>query len=476
MAYASVTMPFLRDFCRFASDARYEDLSPEDVRVAKRAFLDGAAVCLAGATDPSAERILEHVRIEGGRGPARVVGARLRTKPLLAALANGVRAHCLDFDDVNHPMMAHPTAVLLPVVFAVADSQAVSGREALLAYAVGLELGAKLGRIVNPEHYESGWHPTSTLGTLAAAAAASRLLGFDPEQTGQALNLAASMASGLRRNFGSMTKPFHAGHAARCGLEAAWLVTRGVTASANALDGPMGVVELFSGGEPRRGVAPLGRPFELTGSGLAVKQYPCCAGSHPVLDGVLALREQRSRPMDALRCVRVRVHPLIPRMMIHDRPASPLEAKFSLRFCVASAVVDGGVDLSSFDPARMGRPAVAAWMDRIEIFPDLGGEDPKGEIPSKAVTIFEWEDGSQETCLVEMPHGSPSLPLPDGAMRAKFMSCAAQLLPQRRITTVLRLLGDLDNLEDLRELTQRLEAPRSGPTLPAGMSVEDRDR
>ncbi len=455
-------MDFTQSFCRFLSKCRFEHLSARDVAVAGGAFLDGTGVCLAGGEGDEAEKILEGLKGHDS-GPCRVIGTRMRVQPVQAAFANGVLAHSIDYDDVNHPMMGHPTAVLLPVVYALADAGAVSGREAITAYAAGLELAAGLGRIVNPWHYEQGWHATSSLGTLAAAATAARILGLKPVEACHALSLAASQAGGLRRNFGSMAKPFHAGHAARCGLEAALLASRGFTASPEVLEGPMGLFSLY-GNRPARArirkvVKGLGKPFELTASGLAVKQYPCCAGSHPALDAVLQMRDWEGRQGSAPDVVRVHVHPLLPRIMIHDRPGTPLEARFSIRYCIAAALLDGRVSRSSFTLPAMRRKGIARWMGRIEIRPDLGREGQKGEIPTRAKVLFLWNDGRKKGCVVNRPLGSPDRPLPDEIAREKFRDCAGEVLPERRISRLISLFSGLEEVGDLRRITRGLVPP-----------------
>ncbi len=451
-------MDFLRSFCRFAVTAGFEDLSETDLAVARSAFVDGTGVMLAGAGEEVSRIVRTWLEEGGGRGPARVAGSRIRTRPSLAALANGVSGHSLDYDDVNHPMMAHPTTVLLPVVYAAeADRRTVTGREALLAYALGLELGARLGRRINPAHYERGWHATSTLGTLAAAVVAGRLRGLDAVRLEAALGVAASMASGLRRNFGSMTKPFHAGHAARCGLEAAGLAATGLTSSPGILDGPMGFRDLVGEGvDGRRGGERWGRPFELTASGLAVKRYPCCAGSHSALDAVLELRGRAALPLKDLREVVVRVDPLVPRMMIHDRPRNGLEGKFSLRYCVAAALTDGRVDLATFSEGAVRSKRILRWMSRIVIQPDLDGGTSEGGIPKRSLVTFRWRDGTTDSCAVEIPSGNPERPLGPEILEAKFQECASRVLPPGRVKRLWRLLSRLEDLEGLQALTRCL--------------------
>ena len=221
-----------------------------------------------------------------------VIGSGFKTSAPLAALANGTMAHALDFDDVNWHMSGHPTVPLLPAILALGQGVHASGQEVLLAYALGFEVETKVGLGMNPRHYDLGWHATSTLGTLGAAVACAKLLRLDVMKTRMALGIAASMAAGLRQNFGTMTKPLHPGQAAMNGVTAAQLARLGWTADANILEAPYGFCQLYAGAGRYRlddVVKQLGQPFEILASGVAIKQYPCCAFTHRALDGMLTL-------------------------------------------------------------------------------------------------------------------------------------------------------------------------------------------
>jgi len=205
----------------FIVKSRWEDCPPEAVEAARRAILDCLGVMLAGAVEPPARIIQRIAEAEGGAPLATVVGAGRRTGATWAALANGTAAHALDYDDTNFAMMGHPSAPVLSAALAAGELALADGRSLVHAFLLGFEVETTLAEVVNPPHYYRGWHATCTLGTLGAAAAAARLLGLDAAQTRVALGVAASQASGLKENFGTMTKPFHAGHAARSGVLAA---------------------------------------------------------------------------------------------------------------------------------------------------------------------------------------------------------------------------------------------------------------
>ncbi|MDO8613485.1 MAG: MmgE/PrpD family protein, partial [Dehalococcoidia bacterium] len=283
---------------------------PEDaILQARRAVLDTLGVALAGSREESARAVVDWLRDQGGRPEAAVLGRALRLPAADAALANGIAAHALDFDDVSLSMRGHPSAPLLPAVLALGEAAGSSGRDLLTAFVLGFEVEAKLGRAIGAPHYALGWHATSTLGTLGAAAAGARLLRLDAGRTQMTLGIAASLASGLQQNFGSMTKPLHAGWAARGGVVAAQLAARGFSADAEAIEGPSGFLRAMSGGaEPD--LTPfdaLGEPFEIVTPGVGVKLYPCCYAVHRSLDAVLALRTAHGIEPGGVAEVRVEV-------------------------------------------------------------------------------------------------------------------------------------------------------------------------
>lgn len=453
-------MSFMQSFCRFLDRISFADLSQKERTTVRNAFRDGIGCILAGSAEEPARIVHSLLPRFWGPGDAIVIGTRLTAPATAAAFANGVAGHCLDYDDLNQPMMGHPTAVLVPAILASAAVVSVSGQEAIVSYAVGLELAAKLGRALNPYHYEQGWHTTSTLGTLAAAASAAKLFRLSPRESSWALGIAASEASGLRRNFGSMAKAFHAGHAARCGLTAALLAREGFSSCDNILEGHGGLFSTLAPGpstEIARLEEALGAPLELTASGLSMKQYPCCAASHPVLDLVLSLRKEWGDRLHQLRRIVCRVHPQVPRIMIHDIPETPLEGKFSLRYCVATAMIDGSVTLESFSPGAIRRQSLEQWWASIVVRPHLEERDSLyGGIPTRAEVIFEWGDGTSTSARLERPRGSPEDPLPEVALEKKFQECAMRVLPEGAVGSVQEKLTALETLPALDELIKEL--------------------
>jgi len=424
---------------------------------AARAFLDTAGVMLAGSVEPVARMVQALAEEEGGHPCCRIAGTPVRTGAAMAALANGAATHALDYDDMCFVSLAHPSATLVPAGLAAGDLAGASGAAVLDAYVVGFETECALGRVMNPRHYTQGWHATSTLGTLGAAATAARLLRLDAESTARALAIAASGAAGLKENFGTMTKPLHAGAAAKNGVVAALLARRGLTASARAIDGPQGLFVAMSAEQPdaREPLNDLGRRWEILETGITVKLYPSCAGTHPPLDAVLDLRGRHGLTADAVDRVDVDVDDVTPTILIYERPATGLEGKFSLHFCVAAALVFGRVGLDTFEPGPLRDPAVRRLMPRVAMRPDpeLGRGHPA---LTQARVILRLTDGREVHARADGARGYPDRPAGEEELARKFEDCAGRALAAPAIARALEALRGIESLGDVRELTALL--------------------
>jgi 2-methylcitrate dehydratase PrpD len=330
----------------------------------------------------------------------------------------------------------------------------LTGRAVLDAYVVGFEIEARLGRLMNPRHYQRGWHCTSTLGTVGAAAAVSRLLCLDAAAAGHALAIAASEASGLKENFGTMVKPLHAGLAARNGVLAALLAQRGMTASARALDGPQGFLHALDSEAAGLGeaITDLGERWEMVDTGITVKLYPSCAGTHPALDAILDLRRREGFGADEVERIDIDVDAIVPTILIYDRPATGLEGKFSLPFCAAAAVVFGRVGIDTFEAASLTNPEVTALMPRVamRVDPSLDGAGPPLTQARIAIAL---RDGRVLTQRADGARGYPAHPASDEELDAKFRACAGRALTEPSVARALELLRTIEEIEDVRSLT-----------------------
>lgn len=435
--------------------AETEPVPDGALEAARRAVLDTLGVALAGSREESA-RIAATLALErGGREEATLLGRDERVPAASAALVNGVAAHALDFDDVSQPMRGHPSVVLLPALLALSESQGRSGRDLLTAFVLGFEVQAKLGRAIGERHYQRGWHATSTLGTLGAATACARLLRLEAAKAGAAIGIAASMAAGLQRNFGSMTKHLHAGNAARSGLEAAQLASRGFTADAAALDGAGGFLALMGDGPADLSTFDaLGDPFEITSPGVGVKLYSCCYATHRALDAALELRERHAIDSAAVDRVRVEVvrGGLLP--LRGQSPATGLEGKFSMEYCLAAALLDGAVGLATFTDDAVNRPAARDLMSKVETCEGAeSGEFPIGGYADVRIAL---KDGTAHRQRVEVALGDPARPVPYERLVAKFRDCCEGVLSPESAEAALAVLERLVDLLDVRELTAAL--------------------
>jgi 2-methylcitrate dehydratase PrpD len=443
----------------FVAKTSIDDCPAAAVPLVRRAALDTLGVMLAGVTEPAARIVRRAIAVEGGLPLATVVGTRVRTSPTWAALANGVAGHAHDFDDTNFALMGHPSVPLLATALACGEAETADGRAVVTAYVVGFEISATLGAAVNPVHYTRGWHATATVGTLGCAAVAARLMKLDATETRHALGIAASLASGLKENFGSMTKPYHAGHAARNGAWAAALAREGFTASDTALEGPQGYAAAFgSSGSLDDHLAQLGRAWHVETSRIAVKPYPSCALTHPAIDALLGLRAREALAPDAIEGVEIGVNPVTPGVLQHPRPRTALERKFSMPFCAAAALVDGRVDLASFEDGDVRDPATRRLMERVRMVVDDTLPHELEQHAWSRVTV-RLAGGRSIELAPRGAHGHPDQPLSDGALRDKFLACATRVLARDEAEAVADQIGHLDAIPDIRALTSRLTRP-----------------
>ena len=434
----------------------YDDLPAEAVRWAKTAILDTVGVTLAGAGEPCAQ-IVERLLASPG-GACLIFGTARRSGPLDAALVNGTAAHALDFDDVSNSLGGHPSAPILPALFALGEvldcpEKPVGGRDFIAAYVAGFETETRIGRGVHFHHYEKGWHPTATLGVFGATAACVHLMGLDRARSAQALAIAASLASGIKANFGTMTKPLHVGHTARSGLFAALLAREGFTANPAAFEHKQGFLPVFNGPGTFDAEAILrnwGRPWDITRPGLGIKQHPCCGSTHPAIDAMLLLRGEHDIAPDRVARIDCWMHP---RRLAHtDRPdpGSGLDAKFSVQYCLARALLNGRIVLEDFEGEAFRDPATRAVMRRMHAAPHPSLDPQSGEHLGAEVRIA-FDDRRVIAKRVGAALGrGPDNPLPAAALEAKFANCAGRALPPAQVARLRRLLLQLDEAPSLR--------------------------
>jgi 2-methylcitrate dehydratase PrpD len=381
---------------------------------------------IAGARDEATLRVARAAR-GWGAGPCSVVGQSAVLSAPAAALVNGTAAHALDYDDNFHPMAGHATAVLAPAILAVAEARDASGHGVLDAYIVGLEVQARIGEGVNLVHYERGWHSTSTIGIFGAAAACARLLGLDAQRVGAALSLAFSMAGGSKLQFGTMAKPMHAGLAAQHGVMAADLAASGMRGIAEPLEGRWGFRDLFAGAaSPGYGARPIGKPLAIEKYGLKAKIHPCCASAHCAIDALLALRTDYGLTAAQVERVDVLVNRMSYDNLMYANPRTELEARFSMHWCIALALLQGRLGLADFTPAALGRKEVRAWLPRIAMRHTRPGKEhplmDNGREPASVSVLLK--DGRRLERYAQHAKGTLQAPASAAELDAKFEDCA----------------------------------------------------
>ena len=447
-----VTQKVAEFICRF----HYETIPRDVIEVATLHILDTLGVLIAGSKEGVAEIIKGYILSLGCGQESTLITQGIKTSASYAAFGNGVMGHVLDFDDYEVPSMAHPSVTVLPAVLAMGEKVRASGKACLESYLVGMEVISKVGRGIAPDHYDKGWHSTGTLGTLGSASASSKLLNLDVERMRMALGIAASMASGLRANFGTMTKSFHAGHAARNGVEAASLASRGFTATQEVLESDLGFCNLFTEGKKydlQKIVEGLGDPFSILYPGVGKKPYPSCAATHSFLDGILGLIEQHDIKAEDVDSVECGIFYRLPKMLIHSNPQTGLEGKFSLEFCIALAIQERKVTLGHFTDSKVKEPGIQRLIKKIkkEVTDEAGGKGT--DLPTAIITVH-MKNGATYPCRVKTRKGSPKSPLSAEEVMNKFMECAQlnySLQQSRRIAEAVMEMG---KAEDIREFVR----------------------
>ncbi|HEV2189438.1 MAG TPA: MmgE/PrpD family protein [Stellaceae bacterium] len=446
---------------------RYEDLPSEAVFWAKAAILDTVGVTLAGSREDCTRIVEQVLAAESHGGDSLVFGSDRRVPPLVAALVNGTAAHALDFDDVSNSLGGHPSAPILPAIFALADTKdcaekPIGGHAFIAAYVAGFETETRIARGVHFHHYEKGWHPTATLGVFGAAAACCHLMQLSVAETATALAIAASFASGVKANFGTMTKPLHVGHTARNALFAAQLAKIGFTANSGAMEHKQGFLEVFNGAGTYNAEAMLkdwGNPYDVVRPGPGFKQYPCCGSTHPPLDALLALRAAHAMPAEKVVRIDSWTHP---RRLAHTNrpdPKSGLDAKFSVQYCLARAALQGQIRLEDFEGNAYDDPAVRALMTRIHAAPHPDAGTANEEALGAEVRVT-FDNGEVIAKKVSAALGrGPDNPMPAGALTAKFVNCASRALPPAAVARLQQMLETLETAPSVKAVVAAIATP-----------------
>ncbi len=450
----------------FIVNSRYAGIPGEVIELAKKSMLDGLGLALCGSVAGSGSIVRSYLKSSGlistGLQAATIVGSPLKAAVRFAAFANAIGIHADDYDDTQlavagdrvYGLLTHPTAPVLPAALAAAETRSLSGKDLMLAYNVGVEVECKIAEAIAPRHYEDGFHTTGTVGVLGATAAMAKIYGFDRAHVLTALGIGASEAAGLRENFGTMTKPLHAGRAAESGVVAADLAALGWTAADDILEAPRGFFHAEGGGFDSTAImGKLGKPWTFISPGVSIKPFPSGSLTHPGMTAMLALIRENHITADQVDHVRVGTNRNSPNALIHHRPKDNLQAKFSMEFCMAALLLYGKAGLSEFTDEVVNRRGVQEMIRRVEF-----GVDPVAEAAgyNKMTTVIEikLKDGRVISGRADVAKGNPANPMSYEEVAAKFLDCAAfAKWPVDRARSIVEMVRGIEQVADVRTLT-----------------------
>jgi 2-methylcitrate dehydratase PrpD len=447
---------------KFVATTTYGDIPNDVIELGKKSILDGLGLALAGSRAQTGNISRQYVDTLGiCDGKATLIGSSRKSSPRFAAFVNGVSIHADDFDDTQlsaakdrvYGLLVHPTVPVLPAVLAFAERAGISGKELMLAYHLGVEVECKIAEAISPRHYQDGFHSTGTCGPFGSAAASAKLLGFEPQKISNTFGLAASQSGGLRENFGTMTKPFQAGHAAESGLVSAELVALGWTAAEQILEADRGFFRAFGGTYDAVAiVGRLGKPWTFASPGVSLKPYPSGSLAHPAMTEMMRLIEANDIVATQVEKVDVGANHNMTTTLLHHHPKTGLEAKFSMEFCLAILLLERKAGLGEFSDKVVQRVDVQDMVRRINFYVDSEAESA-GYDKMASVLKIHLKDGRVIVGRADFAKGSPSNPMTFDEAATKFRGCAEYAdWPKAKTEKIIALVKTLDSVPDVRAL------------------------
>ena len=462
-------MGLTQEVAHFVARTRYRDIPNEVVQLARGFILDGLGVALAGSTDACSRIVQAQVRQMKGKGESSIVGTALLAPAPKAALANGVAGHAMDYDDTQlstskqavYGLLTHPTTPVLAAALAIGEKEKISGAQFVLAYLLGVEVECRIADAINPRHYQDGFHSTATMGGIGAAMTVGKILRLSEGKLIQTLGIAASMASGLRENFGTMTKPLHAGRAAENGVTAALLARDGFTAAANILEARRGFFNAMAGGcDESKMTGRLGSPYFMKAPGISIKPYPSGSLSHPAQDLILDLVKQHDLSADDIDHVEVGSNSNVPNALIYPMPRTALEGKFSIPFCMAIAILERKAGIAQFQDRKVRDKKVVALMKRVTL--DVDDELEKlGYDQVRSRIRIRLKNGRVIEGRYDVARGHPEKPMSWAELGDKFRDCAGLVLADKNADTVIQMVARIEELKSLSPLFRALTDVRA---------------
>ena len=438
--------PVTRILAEFAATHPSRGWSEAVEREAHRTFLNWVGCAVGAARHPTLEAALAAVLELGPSAQATLLGRNERVDIGSAALLNGISSHTFDFDDTHLKTIIHPAGPVASAALALAEHHGASGRQFIDALVLGIDVACRAGNMIYPDHYDRGWHITGSTGMLGAAAACARILGLDAARTTMALGIAASQPIGVREQFGSMTKPFHPGGAARAGLMAALMAKHGYTSSPRAIEAPRGLAQTYSTKCAWHEITDeLGQRFEISFN--SYKPFACGIVIHPSIDGCVQLRSAHSLRAADIARVDLRVHSLVLELTGKKAPRSGLEAKFSVYHACAAGLLFGQAGETEFSDGIVARADVIALRDRVHAEVDAAVDEAAADV---TITLT---DGRTLHQRIEHAIGSLQRPMTDADLARKFHGLVDPMLGAARADRLIGLCETVASAADLRTLT-----------------------
>jgi len=430
------------------------------INLARTAIIDTIGVTLAGVLEPCSTNLLRTPGIASAPGICTIFGTDRTTSALDATFINGTASHALDYDDFSQPMGGHQSAPLVAPLMALAEERGLSGLQLIHSYVVGIETEIRIARAVNFYHYDLGWHPTATIGVFGAAAAAGHMIGLNAQQLTTALAIAASFASGLKANFGTMVKPLHVGQAARNGLLAALLAESGYDACAEALEHKQGFLNCFNGAgnfDIEQIFENWAAPLEILSPSMGLKQFPCCGSSIPAAAMALKLyQEEKINPAD-IASVDIMPHGRRLKHTNNPDPHTPLAAKFSVQYIVARALLSGALRLSDFEGDAHFDKQARNLMAKMRAHPHPDMPDDSAE-QFGAEIIVTLQDGRVVSRRVNSLVGrGGDDPLSAQELWEKFSDCSGRVLSASSVAHVFSRLLEMEKIDNIQTITALLK-------------------
>jgi 2-methylcitrate dehydratase PrpD len=437
--------PITRTLAKFVAGHASRGWSDAVEHEARRTFYNWLGCAIGASRHEAAQAALAAVQMLHPAAQASVLGRSEKVDMASAALINGITSHTFDFDDTHLKTIIHPAGPVASAVLALAEQQGASGRDVLDALVLGIDVACRIGNVMYPDHYDRGWHITGSTGMLGAAAGCARMLRLDETQTAMALGIAASQPIGLREQFGTMTKPFHPGAAARAGLMSALLASHGFTASARALEAPRGLVQVVSDKRAWHEASDeLGQRFEISFN--TYKPFACGIVIHPSIDACVRLRDRGVVPEQVER-IELRVHSLVLELTGKKEPKDGLQGKFSVYHGCAAGLIYGRAGEAEFSDAVVNDARVVALRNKVQASVDAS----ISEESVRATAVLK--DGRRFDVRVDHAIGSLQNPLTDAQLEAKFSSLVAPILGQARAREITQACWSLAGVADVRTLT-----------------------